>query len=189
MARGGTRNGRGLRLACVAMRTPNGYYRALVPLKEMARRGHVVQWPDDRTFLRLRDGEVPPWDAVHFQHMYDDECLEIMACARKRGIAVVWDTDDDIGAVTRGTRAWRQMGGRRGIRQFRQRQPIGPADLFAQHGFHDAQISCPSLSLKAQLANMGAAVDCTAAYLPGAGAFSPAGTMPLLRRCHQKEQS
>ena len=32
---------------------------------------------------------------------------------RRAGIAVVWDTDDDIGAVTRGSEAWHRLGGRR----------------------------------------------------------------------------
>jgi hypothetical protein len=117
MARGGTRNGRMLRLACVATRTPNGHYRVIVPLQEMARRGHTVHWPGDPTFLALRDGTAPPWDAMHVQQLYDAEALEMIACMRRLGVAVVWDTDDDISAVTRGSEAWHRQGGRRGIRR------------------------------------------------------------------------
>ncbi len=117
MARGGTANGRTLRLACVATRTANGHYRVIVPMQEMARRGHTVHWPGDRTFLALRDGEVPPWDAMHIQQMHDEEGLEIMARMRRAGMAVVWDTDDDISAVTRGSEAWHRQGGRRGVRR------------------------------------------------------------------------
>ena len=117
MARAGTANGRSLRLACVATRTANGHYRVIVPLQEMARRGHTVHWPGDRTFLELRDGGTPPWDAMHIQQMHDEEGLEIIARMRRAGVAVVWDTDDDIGAVTRGSGAWHRGGGRRGIRR------------------------------------------------------------------------
>jgi hypothetical protein len=117
MARGGTANGRTLRLACVATKTANGHYRVIVPMQEMARRGHTVHWPGDRTFLTLRDGGTPPWDAMHIQQMHDEEGLEIIARMRRAGIAVVWDTDDDISAVTRGSEAWHRQGGRRGIRR------------------------------------------------------------------------
>lgn len=117
MARGGHGNGRTLRLACVATKTANGHYRVIVPMQEMARRGHTVHWPGDRTFLQLRDGAVPPWDLMHVQQMHDEEGLEIMARMRRAGVAVVWDTDDDISAVTRGSEAWHRLGGRRGIRR------------------------------------------------------------------------
>jgi len=117
MARGGRANGRALRLACVAAKTANGHYRVIVPMLEMARRGHTVHWPGDRTFKVLEAGDVPAWDAMHIQQMHDDEGLEIMARMRRAGIAVVWDTDDDLRAVTRGSEAWHRQGGRRGIRR------------------------------------------------------------------------
>ncbi len=130
MARGGTGNGRSLRLACLAAGTANGYYRVIVPLQEMMRRGHTVHWPGDPTFLELRDGRTPPWDAMHIQQMYDEEGLEIIARMRRAGVAVIWDTDDDISAVTRGSQGWHRQGGRRGIRRrFRQA-------LQAAHGAH-----------------------------------------------------
>jgi hypothetical protein len=117
LARGGTGNGRSLRLACVATRTANGYYRVIVPLQEMARRGHTVHWPGDHTFLELREGRTPAWDAMHMQQMHDEEGLEIIARMRRAGVAVIWDTDDDVGAVTRGSQGWHRHGGRRGIRR------------------------------------------------------------------------
>ena len=142
MARGGTGNGRSLRLACAATRTPNGHYRVIVPLQEMARRGHTVHWPGDRTFLALRDGATPAWDAMHIQQMHDEEGLEIMARVRQAGVAVVWDTDDDISAVTRGSEAWHRHGGRRGIRRhFRQAlQAARTAHLVTTTNEHLAQV-------------------------------------------------
>jgi hypothetical protein len=142
MARGGTGNGRRLRLACVATRTANGHYRVIVPMQEMARRGHTVHWPGDRTFLELRDGATPAWDAMHIQQMYDEEGLEIIARMRRAGIAVVWDTDDDISAITRGSEAWHRQGGRRGIkRRFKQAlQAARTAHLVTTTNDHLAQV-------------------------------------------------
>jgi glycosyltransferase involved in cell wall biosynthesis len=117
MARGGTGNGRALRLACVASKTANGYYRVIVPLQEMARRGHTIHWPGDRTFKAVERGEIPSWDVMHIQQTHDEEGLEIMARMRRAGIAVVWDSDDDISSVERGSEAWHLHGGRRGIRR------------------------------------------------------------------------
>jgi hypothetical protein len=117
MARRGTENGQRLQLACVVARTANGYYRGIVPMQEMVRRGHRVQRPGHRTFLELRGGATPSWDAMHVQQMHDEEALEIMARMRRAGVAVVWDTDDDISAVTRGSQAWHRGGGRRGVRR------------------------------------------------------------------------
>ncbi|MGN6189479.1 MAG: glycosyltransferase family protein [Conexibacter sp.] len=89
----------------------------IVPLLEMARRGHTVHWPGDPTFRAAERGAVPPWDLMHIQQSHDEEGLEVIARMRRAGIAVVWDTDDDIGAVTRGSEAWHRHGGRRGIRR------------------------------------------------------------------------
>jgi hypothetical protein len=120
MARGGTGNGRTLRLAVLPQGTANGRYRAVLPLQELARRGHSVVWPTDPSFAPLRDGTGPPsagWDALHVQQLHDEEALETMRCVRRAGIALVWDTDDDLSAVTRGSQAWNRLGGRRGIRR------------------------------------------------------------------------
>ncbi|HZV75441.1 MAG TPA: glycosyltransferase [Conexibacter sp.] len=108
---------RTMRLAVAAQQTANGHYRAVVPLRELARRGHRVHWPGDPSFHALRNGSAPPtWDALHVQQMHDDEALDVIARVRRAGIAVVWDTDDDISAVTRGSEAWHRLGGRRNIR-------------------------------------------------------------------------
>lgn len=109
---------RTMRLAVAAQQTANGHYRAIVPLQELARRGHKVHWPGDPSFNALENGSAPPtWDAFHVQQIHDEEALDLMRRARRAGIAVVWDTDDDISAVTRGSEAWHRLGGRRMIRR------------------------------------------------------------------------
>jgi hypothetical protein len=118
MARGGTRTRAALRLAVAAQPTANGRYRAVVPLRELERRGHRVHWPGDPTFQALGNGGVPQgWDALHVQQMHDDEARAVIDRVRRAGIAVVWDTDDDISAVRRGSEAYHRLGGRRMIRR------------------------------------------------------------------------
>jgi hypothetical protein len=118
MARGGTANGRTLRLAVAVQDTANGRYRAVLPLQELARRGHTVLWPGHPSYRPLASGAAPSgWDAFHMQQMHEERALAAMRSIRDAGIAVVWDTDDDISAITRGSQAWNRMGGRRKIRQ------------------------------------------------------------------------
>jgi glycosyltransferase involved in cell wall biosynthesis len=107
-----------MRIAVATEPSANGHYRAIVPLQELARRGHKVHWPGDPTFHALQNGSAPPtWDAFMVQQMHDEEALEVITRLRRAGIAVVWDTDDNIGAVTRGSEAWHRLGGRRMIRR------------------------------------------------------------------------
>ncbi|HEX4804484.1 MAG TPA: glycosyltransferase [Conexibacter sp.] len=107
-----------MRLAVAPQPTANGWYRAVLPLQELARRGHTVHWPGDPTFRAFAAGAgAPPWDLFHIQQMHDEEALDIMRRLRGAGVAVVWDTDDDISAVTRGSEAWHRLGGRRNIRR------------------------------------------------------------------------
>lgn len=111
-------NGARLRLAVVPRGGANGRYRALLPLQELHRRGHTVRWPGDASYRALADGGVPrEWDALYVQQMHDEQALEAMARVRRAGIAVVWDTDDDLSAVRRGSEAYHRLGGRRMIRR------------------------------------------------------------------------
>jgi hypothetical protein len=117
-----------MRLAVAPQTTANGHYRAILPLQELARRGHTVHWPGDATFTRVSEGGAPGWDALLVQQMHDDDALDIMRRVRGQGVALVWDTDDNLGAVTRGSQAWHRLGGRRGIRHH-QKQAIAAARL------------------------------------------------------------
>jgi hypothetical protein len=107
-----------MRLAVALQDTINARYRALLPLRQLARLGHKVHWPEDPTFRALEAGDTSPgWDALHVQQICNDEAIEKMRRLRQAGIAVVWDTDDDISAVKRGTQAWDRLGGRRNMRR------------------------------------------------------------------------
>jgi glycosyltransferase involved in cell wall biosynthesis len=115
---GERRNGSALRLAAAPRDGANGRYRALLPLRELERRGHTIHWPGDRSYRELESGGVPRgWDAFYVQQMHDELALEAMARVRRAGVAVVWDTDDDLSAVRRGSEAYHRLGGRRMIRR------------------------------------------------------------------------
>ncbi|HEX5146476.1 MAG TPA: glycosyltransferase [Conexibacter sp.] len=117
MARGAMVGGRTLRIAAAVEQTVNAHYRAIVPLRELAQRGHRVHWPGDPTFHALDRGATPAWDVLQVQQIHGAQSLALIERVRRAGIAVVWDTDDNIGAVGRGTEAWHKLGGRRMIRR------------------------------------------------------------------------
>jgi Glycosyl transferases group 1 len=107
-----------LRLAVAMQESVNARYRAIVPLQELAQRGHTVYWPGDPHLNALYNGGTPSgWDLLYVQRLYDAGAVAAMERVRRAGIAVVWDTDDDVGAITRGTDAWRQLGGKRNVRR------------------------------------------------------------------------
>src|SRR5690242_19289077 len=96
MARGGTAGARAMRLAVIANESANGRYRTILPLQEMARRGHTVHWPGDPSFAALSNGGRPPaWDALHVEQIFGPEAVSLIHRLGRAGVAVVWDTDDD----------------------------------------------------------------------------------------------
>lgn len=112
------RNGPALRLAAAPRDGANGRYRALLPMLELQRLGHTIRWPGEGSYRALEAGGVPQgWDAMYVQQMHDDEAREVMTRLRRAGIALVWDTDDDLSAVRRGSEAYHRLGGRRMIRR------------------------------------------------------------------------
>jgi hypothetical protein len=95
----------------------NGRYRAILPLRELERRGHAVCWPGHPSFKALENGGVPRWDLLHVQQLVSDAHLRLIERLRARGVAVVWDTDDDIREAPKGSETYKSLGGRRGIKR------------------------------------------------------------------------
>jgi hypothetical protein len=116
-ARAGARTGRALRIAA---RYTDGsaaaYYRAILPLRELERRGHRVLWPARQDEDRLLAG-TPSFDVLLMHHFYREQDLELVQRLVPRGVAVVWDEDDDIAATPRHAPVYREAGGRKGIRR------------------------------------------------------------------------
>jgi hypothetical protein len=110
------RSGRALRIATAyADGTANAYYRAMLPLRELERRGHRVLWPGRHDHGELLSG-TPRFDVYLLHHYFAPEHLERVRRLARQGVAVVWDKDDDISATPRFAPAYKGYGGRRGVK-------------------------------------------------------------------------
>lgn len=87
----------------------NAYYRMIGPLRELARRGHTVLWPGEHR------AETGDYDVLYLQQFLTPEDLALVQRLRRRRVAVVWETDDDISAIPKSSPAYANHGGRRGI--------------------------------------------------------------------------
>jgi len=92
----------------------NTYYRVTLPLRELERRGHQVLWPGRYRPEELR-ADKPAFDVLMMHHFHDDEHRDLVERLRRRGVATVWDTDDDLSAVPKRDPAYKAYGRRRGI--------------------------------------------------------------------------
>jgi hypothetical protein len=96
--------------------TANAYYRAMLPLRELERRGHRVLWPGRHDYDELLAGQ-PRFDVFLLHHFFREQELELVRRLSRQGVAVVWDKDDDISATPRPSPAYREYGGRRGVKR------------------------------------------------------------------------
>lgn len=113
---GGGGAGRSLRIGALYPQTANAHYRVELPLRELERRGHHVLWPERYPLEHLLTSSAE-FDVAVIHHYFGDEILEIVRRLRARGVAVIWDKDDDISTVPRFVKAFRSYGGRRGVRR------------------------------------------------------------------------
>jgi glycosyltransferase involved in cell wall biosynthesis len=101
-----------MRIAYVAdPTTGNGFYRGIGPMTALEQvRGHQVR----RLTL---DGGPPPLagvrdvDVLHIHRYGEDGAVRLAREAKAHGAAVVWDNDDDMGSVPKGTPGYRKQGG------------------------------------------------------------------------------
>lgn len=96
--------------------TAAAYYRAILPLRELERRGHRVLWPARHDYRRLL-AEPSSFDVLLMHHHCGEEDLELVRQLTRQGVAVVWDEDDDISATPRHAPVYRKNGGRRGMKR------------------------------------------------------------------------
>lgn len=105
-----------MRIACMYREgAANSYYRSQLPLRELHRLGHKLPTV---SVEQMRHGDLrnAPFDLLHMQQAGETEHLELARRMHEYGIAVVWDTDDDISDLPRNTPLYRRHGGRRGMR-------------------------------------------------------------------------
>jgi hypothetical protein len=108
---------------------PGGWYRGIGPMIALNTRGHeIVQvW---RPKEGIRGELVTGCDALHIHRVHEEDVLEIVRHARRRGIVVVYDNDDDMRAIPRNNAAHKEYGGFAGDRALREiRRLLQQADL------------------------------------------------------------
>jgi glycosyltransferase involved in cell wall biosynthesis len=84
-----------MRLGLAWVSSPGANYRAIEPLKAMARRGHEVVWPlgpDGQADARLLAG----CDLVHVYRRAGVETRRILMQLARHGTAITYDNDDDF---------------------------------------------------------------------------------------------
>jgi glycosyltransferase involved in cell wall biosynthesis len=156
-------------------RNPNPQYRALLPMEELSRRGHLVGTAVlDGTFDRLPPADAfLDFDVVYFWRLFEEPVRRIAHRLRDAGVAVIWDNDDNIAAVPRGVPNYRFHGGMIGQREW--------GEMRSMMKLADA-VTTPSPHLAERYRNTGHPnVHVIENYLPAIGAAPRGGR----RRAHQ----
>jgi glycosyltransferase involved in cell wall biosynthesis len=92
-------------------RSSNGKYRGLMPMTALAGfRGHEVRrlFTDD---ARPIEAQLDGVDVVFIHRYCAPHALELARRAQKAGAAIMWDNDDDMGAMPRTSVTYRHFGG------------------------------------------------------------------------------
>jgi glycosyltransferase involved in cell wall biosynthesis len=137
-----------MRIAFVAdPTTGNGFYRGTGPMTALQQcRGHQV------TAVSINEGNpslaaVRGIDVLHIHRYGEDGAVRLAREAKAHGAAVVWDNDDDLGSVPKGTPGYRRQGGMLWERRLAgMRKIFGVADL----------VTAPSRGLVERLREYGA---------------------------------
>lgn len=130
-----------MRIAYVAdPGTGNGFYRGIGPMTALQQcRGHQVG------SVPINDGDPPhaavrDVDVLHIHRYAEDGAVGLARAAKAHGAAVVWDNDDDMGSVPKGTPGYRRQGGMMWERRLAgMRRLFGIADLVTAPSAHLAQ--------------------------------------------------
>ena len=106
-----------MRLGVAWFVCPNATYRAIDPMKAMARRGHEIVWP--------RDGNGNPelsrlstCDLVHVYRRCEADAQRVLGELARSGIPITYDNDDDFTAVPKEAPEYKRLGGLEGQRGF-----------------------------------------------------------------------
>ncbi|MBS1869459.1 MAG: hypothetical protein JSS99_07320 [Actinobacteria bacterium] len=128
-------------------KSSNGLYRGLLPMTALGGlRGHDVRrlFTDDARPLEARLDGV---DVVLIHRYCNPPALELARRAQEAGAAVMWDNDDDMGAMPRSSVTYRHFGGMAWERRLAQMRA-----LFA----HADLVTSPSETLSGRFAQWGA---------------------------------
>ena len=128
--------------------TGNGFYRATGPMTalQQLRGHHVRRLPADESAVPAE--VVRDVDVLFIHRFVDGRTQKLVRAAKEAGTAVVWDNDDDMGAVPKGTVGYRMHGGPRWEKRLSAMKRI----------FADAElVTAPSDALVQRLRSFGAA--------------------------------
>lgn len=101
-------------VALAESKSPNARYRALLPMRALAERGHVTefgQWSQRDAPPSLDELGRP--DVVHMWRLFRAPARRLAATLREAGVAVVFDEDDDMTRVPKGSPAYAELKGAR----------------------------------------------------------------------------
>ena len=119
-----------MRIAFIANpEAPGGWYRGIGPMIALAERGHDITqlWQPQ---VGIRGELAAGHDVLHVYREHEEGVLQLARTAKQRGMAVVYDNDDDMRAVPRNNVAHRDYGGFAGDRALRQiRRLVQLSDL------------------------------------------------------------
>jgi glycosyltransferase involved in cell wall biosynthesis len=137
-----------MRIAYVAdPATGNGFYRGIGPMTALRQcRGHEVREVPinggDPPLAAVRDVDV-----LHIHRYAEPGVVGLARAAKAGGAAVVWDNDDDMGSVPKGTPGYRRQGG-----MLWERRLAGMRKLFELADL----VTAPSAHLASRLREYGA---------------------------------
>jgi glycosyltransferase involved in cell wall biosynthesis len=108
---------------------PGGWYRGIGPMVALHARGHdIVQLWIPRE--GIRGEQMAGCEVLHIHRVHEQEVLELVRHAKRRGMAVVYDNDDDMRAIPRGDSAHKDYGGFAGNRALQEiRRLLQQTDL------------------------------------------------------------
>ncbi len=105
--------------AIYATDVSNAYYRAILPLHELKRRGHTTVAVEVRKGHTVRVAPLLDCDAVHIYRRTDAVVLKMVEELRARGVGIVWDNDDDPRLIPPEAPEYKNLGGFHAERDFR----------------------------------------------------------------------
>jgi hypothetical protein len=106
-----------MRIGAAFEPTAAAYYRGVYPLEAMMKKGHEIVWP------LLESGEAKldefgDCDVIYVFRRSEEKLRRALADLAKRGVGIVWDTDDDLSAIPRRSPNYKSIGALRGQRRF-----------------------------------------------------------------------
>lgn len=90
----------------------NSIYRTLVPMQALAHRGHAIHIEERNEIRDVR--ALMESDLVHFMRFYHPAMQRLARQLKKAGVAVVWDNDDDLASIPKGSPTYSAFTGMQG---------------------------------------------------------------------------